>query len=235
MYSPFKMKPKSPILKALVGKQNNLPAELKAKILASPATMKKESMAPMKKESMAKMKKESSIKMMKKSPAKEKSVEKGLYAKGTPKTQSFNDAFASARKAGKDTFMYKDKEYHTAKKGEGKIYKASYDKGASYSVVDKSGKIARFGESSTSPSKMKKESSMKMKKKSMAKMRKPEKIEPKRITKETKRPDKRRKISPGNKAKLIKVGKEKGSAAKMAKKSPSKMMKKSPSKMMKKK
>ena len=37
MYSPFKMKPKSPILKALVGKQNNLPAELKAKILASPA------------------------------------------------------------------------------------------------------------------------------------------------------------------------------------------------------
>jgi len=31
------MKPKSPILKALVGKQNNLPAELKAKIKASPA------------------------------------------------------------------------------------------------------------------------------------------------------------------------------------------------------
>jgi len=80
------MKGKSPMMKALIGKQNNLPAELKAKILASPATMKKESMATMKKESMAKMKKapakmkkesmtkmkkESSMKMMdKKSPAK---------------------------------------------------------------------------------------------------------------------------------------------------------------------
>jgi len=35
------MKPKSPILKALVGKQNNLPAELKAKIKASPARQDK--------------------------------------------------------------------------------------------------------------------------------------------------------------------------------------------------
>ena len=34
---PFKMKGKSPMMKALVGKQNNLPAELKAKIKASPA------------------------------------------------------------------------------------------------------------------------------------------------------------------------------------------------------
>ena len=74
---PFKMKGKSPMMKALIGKQGNLPAELKAKILASPATMKKESMAPMKKESMAKMKKapakmkkESMAKMNKKSMAK---------------------------------------------------------------------------------------------------------------------------------------------------------------------
>ena len=160
MYSPFKMKPKSPILKALVGKQNNLPAELKAKIEAAP---------------------ESPAKMMKKSPAK--------------KEESFDSAFGKARKAGKDTFMYKNKEYHTAKKGEGKIYKASYDKGGSYSVVDKSGKIARFGESNPStekkpqirvnaptsghpmygpktPAKMKKESSMKMMKKSPSKMKK---------------------------------------------------------------
>ena len=36
MYTPFKMKGKSPMMKALVGKQNNLPAELKAKIQASP-------------------------------------------------------------------------------------------------------------------------------------------------------------------------------------------------------
>ena len=37
MATPFKMKGKSPIMKALIGKQNRLPAELKAKILASPA------------------------------------------------------------------------------------------------------------------------------------------------------------------------------------------------------
>jgi len=45
MYSPFKMKGKSPMMKALIGKQNNLPAELKAKIEASPAKMKKASPA----------------------------------------------------------------------------------------------------------------------------------------------------------------------------------------------
>ena len=58
--APFKMKGKSPMMKALIGKQNNLPAELKAKIEAapeSPAMMKK---AP------TKMKKESSMKMKKK-------------------------------------------------------------------------------------------------------------------------------------------------------------------------
>ena len=37
MYTPFKMKGKSPMMKALIGKQGNLPAGLKAKILASPA------------------------------------------------------------------------------------------------------------------------------------------------------------------------------------------------------
>ena len=41
MYSPFKMKGKSPMMKALIGKQNNLPAELKAKIEASPAKKRK--------------------------------------------------------------------------------------------------------------------------------------------------------------------------------------------------
>jgi len=39
------MKGKSPMMKALIGKQNNLPAELKAKIEASPAKMKKASPA----------------------------------------------------------------------------------------------------------------------------------------------------------------------------------------------
>ena len=35
--SGFKMYGKSPMMKKLVGKQNNLPEELKAKIIASPA------------------------------------------------------------------------------------------------------------------------------------------------------------------------------------------------------
>ena len=34
---PFKMYGKSPMMKKLIGKQENLPEELKAKILASPA------------------------------------------------------------------------------------------------------------------------------------------------------------------------------------------------------
>ena len=37
---PFKMTGKSPLTKALVGKQGNLPTELKNKILASPAKNK---------------------------------------------------------------------------------------------------------------------------------------------------------------------------------------------------
>ncbi len=39
--SCYKMRPKSPILKALKGDQHRLPEELKAKILASPAKMYK--------------------------------------------------------------------------------------------------------------------------------------------------------------------------------------------------
>tara|TARA_R100000544_G_C2207907_1_gene50306 strand:- start:11 stop:853 length:843 start_codon:yes stop_codon:yes gene_type:complete len=117
MYSPFKMKGRSPMMKALIGKQNNLPEQLKAKILASPATMKKESMAPMKKESMAKMKKESSMKMMKKSPAKKKVVNTDadgnktvsrVNRKGvTRKTKTFKNA-PGVTKAGKVEKFRKD-------------------------------------------------------------------------------------------------------------------------------
>ncbi len=39
-HSGFKMYGKSPMMKALIGKQGNLPEELKAKILASPGKMK---------------------------------------------------------------------------------------------------------------------------------------------------------------------------------------------------
>ena len=39
MKTPYKMYGKSPMMKALIGKQNNLPEELKAKIITSPAKM----------------------------------------------------------------------------------------------------------------------------------------------------------------------------------------------------
>ena len=58
MYTPFKMKGKSPMMKKLIGKQGNLPEHLKAKILAapeSPTKMMKKSPTKMKK-SMAKKK-----------------------------------------------------------------------------------------------------------------------------------------------------------------------------------
>ena len=55
--SPSKMKKKSPAKKPLVGKQKNLPEELKKKILAAPSKMKKESAMKMKKKSAMKLKK----------------------------------------------------------------------------------------------------------------------------------------------------------------------------------
>ena len=58
MYTPFKMKGKSPMMKKLIGKQGNLPEHLKAKILAAP-------------ESPTKMMKKSPTKMAKKSPTKQ--------------------------------------------------------------------------------------------------------------------------------------------------------------------
>ena len=111
MYTPFKMKGKSPMMKALIGKQGNLPAELQAKIKASPATMKKES----------------SMKMMKKSPAKV-----SIFGKKEPDTSgldvkkkstnkgpvSFGQAFKENKKAGKKIFTWKGKKYNTTTKSE---------------------------------------------------------------------------------------------------------------------
>ena len=39
--TPFKMAPKTPLMKALVGKQKNLPQHLQEKILAAPETPSK--------------------------------------------------------------------------------------------------------------------------------------------------------------------------------------------------
>jgi hypothetical protein len=79
MYTPFKMKGKSPMMKKLIGNQHRLPAELKAKILAapeSPTKMKKESATKMKKASMTKLKKESVAKLKKSATKMKKSAAK---------------------------------------------------------------------------------------------------------------------------------------------------------------
>jgi hypothetical protein len=47
-HSGFKMYGKSPMMKKLIGKQHNLPEELKAKIEASPLTMYGKKAAPVK-------------------------------------------------------------------------------------------------------------------------------------------------------------------------------------------
>ena len=75
--SAFMMKGKSPMMKALIGKQENLPEELKAKILASPAK-KYKSDAQRKAIHASKAEKGSMAKMYgKKSPA--KNYKKGYY------------------------------------------------------------------------------------------------------------------------------------------------------------
>ena len=57
----------------------------------------------------------------------------------------FENAFAKARKEGKDTFMFEGKEYGTALKGESKIYKADYQKGTDkFNYVGPDGKITEF-------------------------------------------------------------------------------------------
>ena len=75
--SAFMMKGKSPMMKALIGKQENLPEELKAKIIASPAK-KYKSDAQRKAIHASKAEKGSMAKMYgKKSPA--KNYKKGYY------------------------------------------------------------------------------------------------------------------------------------------------------------
>ena len=70
MYTPFKMKGKSPMMKKLIGNQHRLPEHLKAKIEAAPESpgKLKKSATKLKKESVAKLKK--SATKMKKSAAK---------------------------------------------------------------------------------------------------------------------------------------------------------------------
>ncbi len=76
--SAFMMKGKSPLMKALIGKQENLPEELKAKILASPAK-KYKSDAQRKAVHASKGEKASAVKMYGKKAAPVKNYKKGYY------------------------------------------------------------------------------------------------------------------------------------------------------------
>ena len=76
--SAFMMKGKSPLMKALVGKQENLPEELKAKILASPAK-KYKSDAQRKAVHASKAEKGSMAKMYGKKASAVKNYKKGYY------------------------------------------------------------------------------------------------------------------------------------------------------------
>ena len=64
--APAKMVKKAPMKKALIGKQANLPKELRDKILASPGKMLKPAAMKMMKKAPAKMMKKAPAKMMKK-------------------------------------------------------------------------------------------------------------------------------------------------------------------------
>ena len=140
MYSPFKMKGKSPMIKALIGKQNNLPAELKAKIEAAP---------------------ESPAKMMKKSPAKKNPTlpvnksdntsvnnNDAMIAQDSidrkAKQDKLNRALSRGRPTSAGSMMGRDPN--------NKFVKSFFDEDSPSKMKKKS------------PAKMKKESSMKMKK-----------------------------------------------------------------------
>lgn len=100
--APAKMMKKSPAKKALVGKQKNLPKELKDKILASPA----------------KMLKPAAMKLMKKdSPAKKRTVIKGKDAQG----RKTKDVIRVSRSGNKVTVKNKTKgDTYVGKPGRGK-------------------------------------------------------------------------------------------------------------------
>ena len=84
MYTPFKMKGKSPLMKKLIGNQHRLPAELKAKIEAAP-------------ESPSKMMKKSPTKMAKKSPTKKVNPFSAEYKRMTPSQRKKKYGFKTTK------------------------------------------------------------------------------------------------------------------------------------------
>ncbi len=98
--SPAKMMKKSPAKKALVGKQKNLPKELRDKILASPAKMLKPAAMKLMKKSPAKMAPPKSVKRGK--PAvQEKAAGRAAASSKAKPTQSKKQAIKNIKSFGK--------------------------------------------------------------------------------------------------------------------------------------
>jgi len=142
MYTPFKMKGKSPMMKKLVGNQHRLPEHLKAKIEAAP-------------ESPAKMKKKSAAKMAKKSPAKDYRKSLAYRLKGKAGRAKMDAKYS----AGEKTKLQKDISNVTS----------SVDKGIQKVLNNPRGK-QRTGENKYVPVKGKKETSKKEPKKTPGKI-----------------------------------------------------------------
>jgi len=144
MYTPFKMKGKSPMVKKLIGKQHRLPEHLKAKIEAAP-----ESPAKMKKKSIAKKKdgkvnpfsaeyKRMTVSQRRKKYNKRDEAggfdkTKDTYKKiGSGKTGTLRTALDKVDKA-----ISKEKSYISIKKGEDKKIKVKIKKGDAPSTTPK--------------------------------------------------------------------------------------------------
>ena len=134
----FKMYGKSPMMKKLVGKQNNLPQELKDKIEASPAKMKKDPAMKMAKDPAMKMKK---------SPMKQNTVEnfmkvanKVTRAKGGKVSYKSAwqamDSKAKAKYASFDAFKAAAKDFNTKNPNYDKSkYNTRKNKGGQNSIL----------------------------------------------------------------------------------------------------
>ena len=167
--APFKMKGKSPMMKALIGKQNNLPAELKAKIEAAPESPTKMygKKSPAKLD-MGTIKKVVNTKI-KDIPKKVKKVVRktaekvgNTTIKDAVKTLSPSIKAIDAMRTG-----FSGKISQTKKK-----VKKSNTKGKNVNVLATLEQNNDRNAYRSTPTKMKKESSMKMKKKSSMKMMK---------------------------------------------------------------
>ena len=219
MYTPFKMKGKSPLMKKLIGNQHRLPAELKAKIEAAP-------------ESPTKMMKKSPTKMAKKSPTKKVNPFSAEYKRMTPSQRKKKYGFKTTKEG-----IEEKKIIGSDKKGTIKGALNQLDKVISpgekkhisvKNIIKGKGKVVKSGPSPSNTTKKKPTTSTNdtTKKKSGPDWKTAPAVGTKKRTEWYKKHN--LKLDDTTPALMKKA------AMKLKKKSPTKMMKKSPSKMAKK-